>query len=885
MLFDNNIEIFSSRDKIRDQMIEFAKSELSLENFDFNKTSFLSYIINILSVLSANHIYHNSNVWKQFFLVSADQKESVLNISAMLGYEPNFAQPSYSTVLMTIPLDFIVDSNNITFKLYGSTNLENKIAFRFYAKDVIFSLLNSIEVTVTKTTSTTYSAVVKEIYTKGDIISSSDIFGLLPYEILTTDNGKSLRFLVKVAQLYKLTGDQTSFNIPALKPYEFYIKDIDFNSGQISNVEIITVNQKLKTLLTTGNINTTIQPRIWERYSNIPLIPENKYGYVIRNTSRGIRIYFGNGLYGRQPVEGDECDITLHLTDGSSGNVVSGTIIKSDSFSVLDNTKLKQITPDIVNPEPSYGGMDNPTIDEIKSNAIIHVKSGSRLVTKDDYDSFGKIAVDLPVSTTVHVLKRSDLKRNEICLFTDLIYNNTVDNSSYVVPTRNALWDLDTTSGSVYTIRNDDTITIDSENYTSLFNIQIYPDILSTRYYYTADDVEYPVVISRSQTSDTKIVPTYAKFYVDKADNPSNDKSYFELYYNKVIEGDLPTLSCQVEVPWSGKSYDMPHSVSSSKFYLDFEDYITIQEITEGEQQYKFTIYDTSGSTPTIINICYVNATAVKDLDEFMYSQVRYATDSTENYLIYDVPVIKTDYYDRIDQSKFNYYVLNKIVNFDPTKYRMLTDFINLKFANTTGEMHNMQLNPVDRDPVININVEEEPLFPVQGDRYAISNDDNPWNREGGFIATASDYTPSGWLFETLKVNDMFYVVNLGKYRVYNGSEFIEPVQNIPIDIKIVAWMDSSYSGSDAGLIEKIKNTLVDTLYSNFGYNKTLLISEITRIVKEIDGVSNCKVLKPEIDIQFKYEVEDLSEDELLTYTPELTYFDTNSIEVELRVQ
>jgi hypothetical protein len=71
-MFDkNNIEIFSSRDQIRNQLVEYAKSYLDLENLDLNNANYLGYLINILSVLSSNLIYYNSSVWREFFLTKA----------------------------------------------------------------------------------------------------------------------------------------------------------------------------------------------------------------------------------------------------------------------------------------------------------------------------------------------------------------------------------------------------------------------------------------------------------------------------------------------------------------------------------------------------------------------------------------------------------------------------------------------------------------------------------------------------------------------------------------------------------------------------------------------------------------------------------------------
>lgn len=887
-VFDNNIEIFSSRDKIREQIIDFAKSQLSLENFDFNKSSYLSYLINILSVLSANHLYHNSSIWKQFFLVSANQRESVMNISAMLGYDPPMSTPASVNMLMTIPLNFISRSNYVQFSLNGLTDLNYSTPFQFYADTTKFSLLNNLNIAITKLTSTSYTANIREYYTHGDILSNNITYSSLPYEIVDlSDGSKGLRFVVKAKQAYTLKQDDISFVFPDLNSYEFYIRDISLD-GQVYSINVLTENQEVNTLLETSDVGEVTVPTVWTKYSSIPLIPPDKYGYVLRNTSKGIRLYFGNGIYGMQPVKGNSCVIRLYLSNGSDGNVIPGSINSSDSIRVQDGQSYKNIEPSVINPEPAVDGEDTPNIDEIRQNAITHVKSNNRLVTEEDYDNFGNIVEDLPVSTSTHILKRSDLKVNEICLFTDLIYNDTVGNTSYVVPTRNIKWILDATADSSWVIRSGDRKTVDGDEYISLFNIEVDTATLDSHYFYRANNVDVPVVISRAFSSDTKLLPTYCTFYVNEhATDPSLDKSYFELYYNKILPDPtpLPDLSCNVEIPWSGEVFNLPHSVSNHKFYMNFADYIPILDIPESNQTLKFTIYDVSDATNhQILSICLVDVTIVRDLDDYMRSTIKYDS-TTGDYWVYDTPVVLKDYWDTIDTTEFNYYVMSKIIAFDMGKYRMLTDFVNLKFANTTGLMQNMKLNPVNRDAVDGLNPSDITVLAAStGDRYAVSNSTNPWSREPGFIAIKSSYTPSGWLFETINVNDMFYDRETSDYYVYNGESFVEPVQNIPCELKIVVWMDRTYSGTDSALVQRVKDTLVNTLYPQFGYQHTLLISEITRIVKSIDGVSNCRVLKPEHDIIFNYEYSDLTETQLLEYTPELIFFDSNSIEIDLRI-
>ena len=265
---------------------------------------------------------------------------------------------------------------------------------------------------------------------------------------------------------------------------------------------------------------------------------------------------------------------------------------------------------------------------------------------------------------------------------------------------------------------------------------------------------------------------------------------------------------------------------------------------------------------------------------------------------VYNIPLVKKEYYDLIDKNNFEMAIYQRLVAFDVSQHKMLTDFINLKFSNTTGSLRNMLLNRLTRNPVIGVNPETVPLSPIHGDRYAVSEDSdiNPWGQTRGFIAqwdsSAGSY--GEWVYERLIVNDLFNLVieqslgndsnNVIKRLIFNGNIFIEPVQSIPLDIKIVLWLDRSQPITEYSVVENVKTALVNNLYFKFGYDSNIYISDITRTIQNVPGVSHCKVLKPEHDIFFNYDVlNDFTQLQLLEYTPELVFFDSSTINIEVR--
>ena len=134
---DQNITIFSSREEIRNNLIIFAKQYLELETVDLYKTSFVSYIINVLSILSANQMFYESSMYKEFFLTKAQLMESVVNLANWIGYTVPDATPASVNVLFdmplsfkdaqisfTIPNDFTVTASDMVFMIDSTFALE-----------------------------------------------------------------------------------------------------------------------------------------------------------------------------------------------------------------------------------------------------------------------------------------------------------------------------------------------------------------------------------------------------------------------------------------------------------------------------------------------------------------------------------------------------------------------------------------------------------------------------------------------------------------------------------------------------------------------------------------------------------------------------------------
>ena len=256
-------------------------------------------------------------------------------------------------------------------------------------------------------------------------------------------------------------------------------------------------------------------------------------------------------------------------------------------------------------------------------------------------------------------------------------------------------------------------------------------------------------------------------------------------------------------------------------------------------------------------------------------------TDST-SFMVYDIPTISKGFYDNIDQVDFELNAFQSMLSTMTFKdYRMLTDFVSFKFANTVGIMRNMQLNEVTKPAVIDI-LSIPPATGIQGDRYIISNGTGSWLGKDNQIATLYDTTAMIWVYTLPKMDDLVYVTNKGKKYIYGDLVWVVPEYTVPLQIEAEINKSYSYSGSLPDLANTIRQTLVEAFRSRFGINMPLFRSEITEVVQGISGVEHCTIIRPESNIFLKFNLQDLTQEELLSYGPEYMYFTEDNITVRI---
>ena len=803
MFEERNIEIFSSRDKIRSYLIDYAKNYLELESIDFSKTSYIPYLINVLSALTSNLIYYNTATYREFFLIRAIQKESVLNLSSMLGYNPDFAKPARTKVLVQMQMDF---ATSVTITLPGRTSYNidtddetTSRAFRFYADKIVFSTENEVRISITKDRGRVLAVSVRE-YINGGAGGIVDI----PWRL--SNDKKFIYFPVSVIQIE----DQVvQFTVPKLRPYEFFDYEVSY-TGQLADLQFYTtlIDKQVETTFQTIRNNdqspvvSQTSPRVIWDSKNTPslfLVSAGERRFTYRPTDKGIRLFFGNNVIGTQPPAGNIATVIVGITEGFKGNVLAGSITKADRLYIDDagtNQQVKKapVKIEVINQIPGSGGKDYPTIDEIRNSALKQVQANKRIVTQYDFENIGTIIDSLPVENAISILKRSDLKRNEIALFTDLIFLNEY------VPTRNESIIVDQHDYPNLVIPAGEVLYRDpvtNEAFITMFDIEISADSRSSSYVWILDDITRPVLINESLIKDTVIYPARCEFKIDRSANDGEGEVVIFLMYNRVnLKAEYDDLAATISWPSNTNQKlmgfasddelkelnggELPSDPIERKKIGAFKYTIPLTEVLQGKVNYYFevshvqnqTVYDSTSALYSndrqFILRAQTDTIIKKNLDEFMYSRVVRVAD--QKWHLYDVPLILERWWNNVKsrnlKDSFTESVLFKIVSFDVTNYRMLTDFVNLKFSNTWGRLTNMNFNPSNKGDIKGINPSVIPPTPSNGDGYAVTNELNPWAvsdyysitypivKDGGFLIRWNN-SRGEWVPIQLNTNDI----------------------------------------------------------------------------------------------------------------------------------
>lgn len=828
--------IYASRDAIRTQVIDYLQQYMELNEIDLSQSSFLSYIVDIITTLSSNLMFYQSNIYKEFFLTQAQLPESIHNLSSFLGYSPSEAQYASANILMTVNLPFSNPNTEFTIDDGFTFETGDGVAFITYSK-----------ATVTVTGNTAVSIVAEQSEKLYDI----------PVNVDTTSEQSVFQFILPVRQ-YKTTVQEFTLD-EDLQPFQFSDINVPIE-GKVSDLTVKVIDPD----------DTTSNGTTYTEFDSLSLMDDQDYGYVMRVSSDGRKLYFGNGIMGQQPLAGSNIVVTINETEGADGNVVSGTIVNGERIYSTQSGETSIIDYSATNPAPGYNGTDEEDLQQIRSNSIQNIVSLSRLVSEGDYNNFDVVVPDSPIrSNSTPILKRSDLKINEVQVFTILEFDNDI------VPSKNVSYEIPSTT--TYVAR-DEVIEKDGIDYITLFEMTIDSINEAAYYHYIMREIELAPTLIQSWSGLDGIYHFHANNVVITADD-SAATAIFELsYYSN--ETDFADCECELEILSSNETFSMTNvpGTAGGTFTYEFADYLDIPKDLE---TFYFNVTNPQTTSIQESNSKYsISVTFRKDLKSYMISNT---VDDGATTIIYDVPVILKSYYDGIDKVVFETQVLQDFMSANELKnYRMLTDFVNLKLCNTTGSTTNMLLNKTNQSAVVDIGLTSIPTGTLN-DRYIVSgNEGMDWNDNKDKIATCTNASAQTYEFSDPKDSDVVYITNKDSNYIYSELGWKVPIYDIPLQIKLEVFKINDTSINETSLKNDIKTVIIDYYTDSFGSNLDIRRSKIVDLVHNVTGVSHCRLIKPETSIFFNYDIDTFTQQQLLDFTPDWIYFAEDDITINI---
>tara|TARA_B100000902_G_scaffold301452_1_gene289225 strand:- start:123 stop:1991 length:1869 start_codon:yes stop_codon:yes gene_type:complete len=303
-------------DNVSDSLKEYLKGQSTLKDYDFEGSN-LAVLVDLLAYSAHTSAFNANMVASEMFLDTAQIRKNVVSRAKELGYTP-------------------------------SSRTAAKASF---------------DLTVTSPT-------------VGGVTPSSLTINR-GHEFTTIFDGTSYTFVVLDNQTITPTTGQ--FKFENLEIYQGRLSsDIYRYDNQVSNQRFPMLNPNVDTSTITVNITSNNTVTAWSKAGDLTGITSSSNVWYLQENDEGLfELYFGDGIIGAEPKDGDLITISYLVTDTNHAN---GANVFSMSTSINGNSAVT-----FTNTVSASGGKDIETPDQIKFSASKFYTSQNRLVTVQDY--------------------------------------------------------------------------------------------------------------------------------------------------------------------------------------------------------------------------------------------------------------------------------------------------------------------------------------------------------------------------------------------------------------------------------------------------------------------------------------------------------------------
>jgi hypothetical protein len=292
---------------------------------NLNESDPLITIIELYMSMVDNMLFYQDMMVQELYLPTAKQRRNVINLMRLIGYEFRGTAAATATITLNIMPN--------TFPVYPVTI---KKGTQFAAT----SALTNKQLLFTSTT-------------EGKIFSASDqkiiplIQGAIKTESFTADGAASYKIRLSDNKIEKnsliVKIDETNVNNTSLVPWS-----------------------KVETFYNSNSTDTVYKVQI-DEFSKASII-------------------FGDGIFGKIPVNGAKIYVEYIATDGSDGNIGQNAIISIISgYPYIYDGANKPAQLSIRTSTGSAGGEDPESIEEAKEAGLGQLFSQRRALTREDF--------------------------------------------------------------------------------------------------------------------------------------------------------------------------------------------------------------------------------------------------------------------------------------------------------------------------------------------------------------------------------------------------------------------------------------------------------------------------------------------------------------------
>ena len=295
---------------------EYLKGQDTLKDYNFEGSN-LAILTDLLAYAAHTSAFNANMVASEMFLDTAQIRKNVVSRAKELGYTPSSRTAAKATFYLTV-------------------------------------------------TSPTIGGVTPSNLTIGRGHEFTTVYDGTSYTFISLDNKT-------------ITPTEGSFKFIELDVYQGRLTtDIYMFDGQVSNQRFPMLNSNIDTSTISINITSNNVVTAWTRAGDLTSITSSSNVWYLQENDEGLfEVYFGDGIIGAGPKDGDRITISYLVTDTDHAN---GASVFSMATSINGNSSVT-----FTNTISASGGKDIETTDQIKFSASKFYTSQNRLVTVADY--------------------------------------------------------------------------------------------------------------------------------------------------------------------------------------------------------------------------------------------------------------------------------------------------------------------------------------------------------------------------------------------------------------------------------------------------------------------------------------------------------------------